>query len=226
MQRTFHSLALLIVFTGGAVAQIDPDLPRLPAPVIVAERLADRLVKLDAESGEIVDHALDPEVALDHFLFYYSAGWSPTCQKFTPALIQFYNEKRAAGAKFEIVFVSFDDSEEEMEEYITSAKMPWPALRFGAIEIAPAAARDDDEDGEDAKAKEDNPLDFVRRAAGRGVPCIAVMDSRGLILAHSYRRRRDYLGAEKPLEEFAKILGEVAEERAEEARPASEGDGE
>ncbi len=174
-----------------AEAQDDPGLPRLPKPVIVAEALAGKLVRL--EGGEFADHKLNPEQAIDYFLLYFSAGWNPACVKFTPALVKFYNEQKAAGANFEIVLVSADDSEAEMKRYMAEADMPWPALRFA------------DRGGEG--------LEFVDAAAGRGVPCLAVLDSRGLILAHSYRRRKEYLGAEEPLAEFAKLLEEAAAKR-------------
>ena len=49
-------------------------------------------------------------------------------------------------------------------------------------------------------------------AAGRGVPCIAVLDSHGLIMIHSYRRKKEYLGVEDPLAEFAKMLEDAAKE--------------
>jgi len=166
-----------------AVAQDDPGLPRLPRPVIVAKSLAGKLVKI--KDGELVPHALDPEKAIDHFLLYFSAGWSPGCKKFTPALVKFYRDAKAAGANFEIVFVSRDDSEGEMLQYIEDQKMPWPALRFDAL----------------------NELDFVKQAAGRGIPCLAALDSRGLILAHSYKQRKNYIGVETPLGEFAKLIG-------------------
>jgi thiol-disulfide isomerase/thioredoxin len=198
------------------LAQDGADLPRLPNPVIIAEKLAGQLVRLDADSGELVDHALDPEQAIDHFLFYYSAGWSPTCQKFTPALVKFYTEQRAAGANFEVVFVSLDDAESGMKEHMAKTKMPWPALRFGSVKIGPDAEIEDEDEEDDRNREEPapNPVEFVEQAAGRGAPSVVVMDSRGLILAHSYKRRKEYIGPEKPLEEFAKILADRAKELA------------
>jgi len=183
MKTGFLSFVTLTLFAGMTAAQNDPGLPQLPRPVIVAKSLAGKLVKI--KNGELVPHALDPEKAIDHFLLYFSAGWSPGCKKFTPALVKFYRDAKAAGANFEIVFVSRDDSEGEMLKYIADQKMPWPALRFGAL----------------------NELDFVKQAAGRGIPCLAALDSRGLILAHSYKQRKNYIGVETPLGEFAKLIG-------------------
>jgi len=183
MKPGFLSIVTLTLFAGMAAAQDEPGLPQLPHPVIVAKSLAGKLVKL--KEGKLVPHALDPEKAIDHFLLYFSAGWSPGCKKFTPALVKFYHDAKAAGANFEIVFVSLDDSEEEMLQYTGDQKMPWPALRFDALD----------------------ELDFVKQAAGRGIPCLAALDSRGLILAHSYKQRKNYIGVEAPLGEFAKLIG-------------------
>ena len=210
-----------------APGQGDADLPRLPNPVVVAERLAGQLVRLDGETGELVDYALDPETAIEHFLLFYTAGWSPSSQKFAPALVRFYEEQKAAGASFEVVMVSVDDSEKEMLAHMKDIKMPWPAVRFGSVEVGASAPQDesDENEDEDQPAPPPNPLEFIEQAAGRGVPCVVVMDSRGLILAHSYKRRKEYLGAEEPLEEFSKLLAQAAEKRAAREAEAKGGEG-
>jgi len=191
---TTAALALGLILASGdrLTAQGETGLPSLPKPVIVAEQLAGKLVHLKDDS--IIDFKLDPETAVDHFLFYYSGGWNPGCRKFTPALVKFYEEQKAAGAKFEVIFVSKDDSEEEMRKYMVESKMPWPAIRFSEIE----------------------GMEFINEAAGRGVPCIAVLDSHGLIMIHSYRRKKEYLGVEKPLAECAKMLERKAEKDGDE----------
>lgn len=183
MKPSFCSFVVATLLAGMAPAQEGLELPRLPHPVIVAKSLAEKLVKL--KDGKLVAHALNPEKAIDHILLYFSAGWSPNCKKFTPALVKFYTDAKAAGANFEIVFVSFDDSEQDMKQYMRDQKMPWPALRFNSHK----------------------ELDFINQAAGRGVPCLAALDSRGLILAHSYRQQKNYIGVEIPLREFAKLIG-------------------
>ena len=175
MTPTRATLALAAALCLGsnptAAGQDDPDLPRLPNPVVVAEKLAGQLVRLDLEAGALVDHALDPESTVDHFLLFYSAGWSPACSKFTPALARFYEEQKAAGSNFEVIFVSVDDSEAEMVAHMVDTKMPWPAVRFGSVEVG---ARKVESDGDEAEEEEDkpepppNPLKFIEQAAGRG----------------------------------------------------------
>jgi len=57
---------------------------------------------------------------------YFSAHWCPPCRQFTPILAKMYTEMRAAGKKFEVVFVSADKSESDFDMYF--GEMPWLAL--------------------------------------------------------------------------------------------------
>lgn len=173
---------LSLVFSFSLSAQETKDIPKLSRAVIIAEQLAGKLV-IQNESS-ISPYKLDPEKAIDHFLFYYSAKWSPSCRKFTSQLKKFYENAKTESTNFEIIFVSRDDSEKEMSDYMIKEKMPWPAIRFDQLD----------------------KLGFIKVAGGRGVPCISVLNSRGLILAHSYHNKKNYIGTKEPLEEFAKLI--------------------
>ena len=118
-------LIFFFISSNPLLSQNDSNIPKLPRAVIIAEQLAGKLVKLENEA--LVRYTLDPEKAIDHFLFYYSASWSPSCRKFTPDLIEFYNKAKKQNSNFEIVFISSDDSEKAMLAYIKKAKMPWPS---------------------------------------------------------------------------------------------------
>lgn len=60
---------------------------------------------------------------------YFSAHWCPPCRMFTPQLIDVYNKVKESGKmKFEIIFASFDRSQESFQEY--SQSMPWLVLPF------------------------------------------------------------------------------------------------
>ena len=172
---------ILLAVIGNAIAQNEK--PRLSGSVIIAEALAGKLVSVD--QGSFKRFSLDPEKTIDHFLFYHSADWSPNCRKFTPELIKFYNKAKKENANFEIIFVSRDDSEKEMLSYMKEQKMPWPAVRFGELKT----------------------LKFLKQISGRGVPSLAVVDSRGLIMSQSYKGGTTYLGPDPPLKEFQKLIG-------------------
>jgi nucleoredoxin len=73
----------------------------------------------DALSGKIVG-------------LYFSAHWCPPCRNFTPQFAKFYNNLKAKGTQFEVVFVSSDGSEEEFNSYFS--EMPWLALPFSEEE--------------------------------------------------------------------------------------------
>ena len=60
-------------------------------------------------------------------------------------------DSKKQNSSFEIVFISSDDSEKEMLAYIKKAKMPWPAIKYEEID----------------------KLEFLKKAGGRGVPCIS-----------------------------------------------------
>ncbi len=100
----------------------------------------------------------------DYYAFYFSAQWCPPCRKFTPKLVDFYKKQSKRYDNFEIIFVSSDRSEEDMEEYIEEYKMPWPALNFGSKK----------------KSSE------ITKYSSKGIPCLVLVDSNGEILADSY----------------------------------------
>jgi nucleoredoxin len=54
--------------------------------------------------------------------FYFSAHWCPPCRQFTPTLVDFRNKH---AEEFEVVFVSFDNSNAEKDDYMSESKMPW-----------------------------------------------------------------------------------------------------
>ena len=51
---------------------------------------------------------------------YFSAHWCPPCRMFTPELVKIYEQCKAEGKSFEVVFVSSDRDEASFAEYLTS----------------------------------------------------------------------------------------------------------
>lgn len=63
---------------------------------------------------------------------YFSASWCGPCHRFTPKLVDVYNDVSAKGG-FEVVFVSADKDVESFNEYFS--KMPWVAVPFSESDI-------------------------------------------------------------------------------------------
>jgi thiol-disulfide isomerase/thioredoxin len=79
---------------------------------------------VDASGNEVIAESL-----AGHTLgIYASASWCGPCRQYTPALISFYNEARASGRKFQVIFVSCDRDKESFDSYFS--KMPWLAIPF------------------------------------------------------------------------------------------------
>jgi len=124
-------------------------------------------------------------------VLYFSAHWCPACKKITPRLVEFYNEKRKHHSNFEFVFVSSDRSEEEMFQYMKGYRMPWAALKF-------------------SEKIEDKS---ILKHAGRGIPCVVVIDPDGEVIASSFEEGK-YQGPIKPVESLARILDDQRAQKA------------
>ncbi|MEM9478107.1 MAG: thioredoxin-like domain-containing protein [Verrucomicrobiota bacterium] len=160
---------------------------------LIPKALEGKLVKFDGK--KLVDFSLaeSPDGAPDFYAFYYSASWCPPCRGFTPDLVKFYNTQKRKHPNFEIVFVSSDNSEDDMEEYMDDYKMEYPALEYKAK----------------GRTKE------ATKYAGGGIPCLVVVNAAGEVLSDSYvdvegSDKRQYRGPNAVLKEFEKILKDNA----------------
>ncbi len=107
---------------------------------------------------------------------YFSAHWCPPCKIFTPKLVEVYNQAKEEGVDFEIVFVSSDHSEEEMQEYMREAKMPWLALPY------------DSKDTDRAKEFKSQTLE------SRGIPYLVILNADGEVVSKEGRKDIQELG--------------------------------
>lgn len=57
---------------------------------------------------------------------YYSASWCGPCRQFTPLLVEFYNHVKKKGKRFEVVWLSRDNTADEFFAYYQ--QMPWLAV--------------------------------------------------------------------------------------------------
>ena len=86
--------------------------------------LGDSLVTGAGQRVPIDDALLGKKIVL----LYFSASWCPPCRQFTPRLVAFYNEMRAAGRSVEVVFVSADRDAASFRDYLRGHHGPWYAI--------------------------------------------------------------------------------------------------
>ncbi|CAN6312410.1 unnamed protein product [Urochloa humidicola] len=89
---------------------------------ILATRDRDFLVRNSGEKVKI------SSIEASTVALYFSASWCPPCRKFTPKLVQIYEEQATQDKSLEVVFISRDRDEESFDAYF--AKMPWLAVPF------------------------------------------------------------------------------------------------
>jgi nucleoredoxin len=118
-----------------------------------------------------------------YFLIYFSAHWCGPCRKFTPGLVNYYNDTSGKHPEFDLIFVSCDKSPFGMETYMRETNMPWPAIEFEKL------------------AQKDG----LQKYAGKGIPDLVLVDSSGKVLADSYHGEQ-YLGPESVLQALDSVL--------------------
>ena len=114
---------------------------------------------------------------------YFSASWCGPCRKFTPELVEYYKRVAAAHPEFEILFVSSDRSAAAMEQYMRDFNMPWPAVKFEKV----------------AESAE------LKGYAGKGIPCLVVVDASGKVITDSYAGS-EYVGPSKVLRDLDQLF--------------------
>jgi nucleoredoxin len=147
---------------------------------VIGEKLSN-LIALDGK--KLVPFNADSLASKKFIAVYYSGSWCGPCKAFTPDLVKWYKRNRSKAELFELVFVSADRSEAQMQAYMVDDKMPWPALEFGSI-------------------KTGNP---IVGKGGPGIPSLVVFDADGKLVAESYVNG-EYVGPRKVLRDFDKML--------------------
>jgi nucleoredoxin len=171
---------LLIIASIATLTSLQAAAPAV-APKSLATELKGDLVALDGKRLKRFD---DTKLADKKYVaVYYSAHWCPPCRAFTPELVKWYNTTKAANPHFELIFVSSDHTEKDMESYMAGEAMQWPALKF-------------------LKKKTDKTLAPL---AGPGIPCLVLLDSTGKVLSHSYEGKT-YVGPNKVLRDIDATL--------------------
>jgi thiol-disulfide isomerase/thioredoxin len=159
--------------------------PVAPAPVMAGKltsEIAGKLVSVRGKSLSPVSR--ETVLGAKYYAIYFSAHWCPPCRGFTPELVSAYQDLKAKNPNFEVIFVSNDESKDDMQGYMTEYKMPWPAIRFDAVKSIPA----------------------IQRFRGNGIPNLLFVTSDGEVLSSSYVGE-DYVGPRKVLRDIQKKLG-------------------
>ena len=131
-----------------------------------------------------ISRAADPGLENKKLIaLYFSAHWCAPCRKFTPQLVDYYNQVEPQHPEFEIIFVSCDRSRFNWETYMRDSKMPWPAIDYDQL----------------------SGLGNLRQIGGSGIPSLVLLDATGHILSSSFEGD-NYLGPQKVLADLQKIF--------------------
>ncbi len=123
--------------------------------------LASQLVAV--EGRRVKKHQMENEP--EYYAFYFAAGWCHACSRFTSMLAKYYTHNIAfAQPQFEIVFVSRDNSKQEMDDYMLKSGMPWPAISYSA------SVREQ----------------LIKKYAPSGTPSLVLVDRAGKVISESF----------------------------------------
>ena len=95
------------------------------------------LVCTDGHLGPYNDAALANKKI---FLFYTAAASDKASRQITPPLVDIYKKFAPAHPEFEMILLSADRSAADMERFMQSAAMPWPALAWEELAKQPDLA--------------------------------------------------------------------------------------
>lgn len=65
-----------------------------------------------------------------YFVFLRGGNFCPICQRFTPALVKFYNETKPKHPEFEVIYLSCDGDTATMAKFAQAEGFSWPAVSY------------------------------------------------------------------------------------------------
>lgn len=142
--------------------------------------LTENALDLITSDGSKVDQKRITDKKL--ILVYFSAHWCAPCRAFTPNLVNFYNTS-GGGDKFEILFVSSDNDENAMMDYMRLTNMPWVGLSWGSRGRTPVK----------------------KKYCGPGIPCLVMLNEQDEVISDSFIGK-EYVGPEKVLADLNTLL--------------------
>jgi len=146
----------------------------------ISQTLEGNLVSNSGGKMVPYDLATRPGGLPKYYAFYFSAHWCPPCRQFTPKLVNFYNRNRRSNV--EVIFVSHDRGETQMQKYMSGSGMNWPAVRYGT----------------------EGGMPSISKYLGQGIPCLVLVDASGKIISNSYQGNT-YIGPYKVLQNIEAI---------------------
>lgn len=69
-----------------------------------------------------------------YYIIYHAARWCPYTQKFTPGLLDLYQQMKPRHPEFEVIYVPVEKSAAELQLYAKELNFPWPAVDFNKKE--------------------------------------------------------------------------------------------
>jgi hypothetical protein len=132
------TFALITAALLGAAFPASGQTPSAERPV--EEILEGNLLKANGE-GEVSPVDVDGLRGVRFFLFYYGAGWSGASVRLNPQLVRIHAELREKGVPVEFIYMSGERTPEELDDILTRAEMPWPAVEFGKVDAVDEAIR-------------------------------------------------------------------------------------
>jgi thiol-disulfide isomerase/thioredoxin len=152
----------------------------------VAKSLRNRLQVL--REGKLVAYEPGARPEPEVYLVYFGARWCGPCRRFSPELVQAYQKlKKIAPERFELVFISSDNDDDEQVRYVREVGMPWPVLKYSSV----------------------GRVEPLEKWKGNGIPCLVAVTREGDVLYHSYRGT-EYLGPSVVLRHVEEMLGAAA----------------
>ncbi len=142
-----------------------------------------KLVRM--ENGTLRPYSADELRNVRYYALYYSAHWCGPCRKFTPRLVEFYKQFKAQHPDFEVIFISSDYNPAGMQEYMKSAGMPWPAVKYELIDKQ------------------------LRSLAGKGIPWLGIYNDAGEVVT-SNGRTKQWIDPNQILRAFEQVFTQTA----------------
>ncbi len=172
--------ALVEAFQTSKLEEEATELAAVASVSVFDEILDGNLEKLEKKSLRRYELESKPT---KYYLFYYTASWCPPCRKFTPSLVDFYEQNKPTSDEFEIILITSDRDDDAMEDYAFEKKMNWPHLKISKVE--------------EFKKEFQHP--------GGGIPNLVLTDLEGNLIKTSYNDGK-YIGPTPVMKHLEELI--------------------